>query len=829
MKRIIVFVLFLGLFLFLSGCTASMDSYVAEDTPAKIEKINFMEKATKECEDTKCYCLICENKTVDNWYGGTTVASLVGGNCYLKSDCTFDETKQTGVSKLLNDNKNAAVRPFMIGTGTTFSDLTVSNAFCQNGQDLAVKWVWGANGDDYPIPEPDRATCLLEKNVIPMYVLYSEGKAVSAARASQIAVLFQGKGPAILTTEINFEFDKASEVAQQAINMKKYCSNCLIAVAPKMGDLKSLDEVMKLASGSIDLVAVGVDSNYYPFADCDATRLVMYARNFSQYAMKEYSKPSIWPYIVIEEGTRNNADTCNWEENSTAMVNSYFFLTDLLPSLKYGVIGVSKYTYTPFVNPLNCSNCSDAWMPETQKWTDTIVNSEPRFSQWYSFCSIYSETSENGNRVLSVFPGQSDACQSCNQGVQNLNYYNLFKDSGGQAVYMMYTQPGNIQPIPADELNKWLTPQDASYPNSPVLPYYKCNFCVANESKTIPLELAGGVNDKGRVVNYGATTEQCTGFPQLDFYADQWDVDPMLIRAIVNHESSFDPCSASLVAKNKDAYDKYTAQGWSVFPGDFGCWKPHDEVGSGADQSGLCPNIVDLPEDLAYCAYGLGQVLEHPYWDWRVQSDGTLETGGYATPEQLSSYCFADYNPFNATHAACRAAYEFRGKWDAAKGIVEKYRVELGVGAPEKAELKRWYIAAIAAELYRGGFKTAWVYSMTTGNTESEKEFSESEIQGYAGVMASESKSCKKLEITVNDKGEKEITKIDYGPVTSFLDYLANCEGPCYYSQDFGTVKCRTYGKSILSKYYGLASTCLSKSKTSLACPDSRFEVNIKK
>jgi|GEM_PF-6406625 hypothetical protein len=830
MKRYYVLFLFLAGFLLLSGCTASLQNYVLEDAPNKVKTINFMENSTKICEEPTCYCMVCENSTVSDWFGLTTkTASLAGGKCYFKEDCIYDATNETGISKYLHDNENAAIRPFMIGTGTTFSDMTSSNAFCKNGQDLAVKWVWSANGDQYPLPEPDRATCLLEKNVIPVYVLYSGGKAISATRAAQIADKFNGAGPVIITTEINFDESKTAEVAAQAIYMKSVCPNCLIAVAPKMGDVKSLDAVMKVAATSIDLVAVGVDSNYYSFADCDQTRLMFYARNFSQYAMKTYSKPSIWPYIMIEEGKRNNADTCNWEDNSTAMLNSFFFLTDLLPSLKYGVVGVAKYSYTGFSNPLNCSSCSETYMAETQEWTTAkLLPIEPRFSQWYAFCSAYVEVDGKSNRVLNVFPGRSDACQTCNQGVQNLNYYTVFSDSGIKATYMTYTQVSTFQAIPADEdINGWAKPQDVSYPELPVLPYYKCNFCVANESN-IPVELAGGQNSEGRVVNYGSTLEQCTAFPQIDFYADQWDVDPLLLRAVINHESGFNPCSASVVAKNKAAYDTYKSQGMYVFPGDFGCWKDHSVVGSGADPSGLCPNIEELPEDLAYCAFGLGQVLEHPYWDWTTKADGTVYTGGYATPEQLEAYCFKDYNPLNATHAACRAAWEFKGKWESAEVIVDKYATQLGVADPSKAELKKWYTAAIAAELYRGGFRTAWIYSQTTGTADAEGEFNEQSIQSYASIMATESKLCKKITLEKNDKGELVKKIVDYGPVTSFLDYLANCEGPCQYSDDFQKVKCRTYGKSILSKYYGLASTCLNNNPSGPACPDSRFEKNIK-
>jgi hypothetical protein len=351
-----------------------------------------------------------------------------------------------------------------------------------------------------------------------------------------------------------------------------------------------------------------------------------------------------------------------------------------------------------------------------------------------------------------------------------MRFYSKFPDN---SPYMTNTQPGNIQPIPSDEMNKLPKSVVPGQPAQPPALYYTCDFCIK------------GAGSAGSA----ATSVACDSFPELDIYADQYDLDPWFFRAIIAGESAFTPCAASIVADSQVTRDKYggTYNNMPIFEGDYGCYKPHTRVGAGPDPDNLCPNVQELPEDLSYCAYGLTQVIEHPYSDWNGDY-----TGGDYSAQKVKNICFENFNPLNSTHAACLGAYKLKEKWDTAQGYIDGLGSSNYLGGEIRAdpEVRKRDIALVAAELYRGVPGTGRLTIMSW-------------LTQYSQVMNSDKKvcmvvKCESKDVTDSTTGEtKTVRTCDNTEhvVTGFADYLVNCQN-------------RDYGTKVLKRYDDMVSSC---------------------
>jgi ribosome modulation factor len=602
-------------------------------------------------------------------------------------------------------------------------------------------------------------------------------------------------------------------------------------------------------------------------------------------------------------------------------------------SLNDGVVGAAAYSVTGAVNPLNVSTAIGLF-DQTLPITKQVQSTDPRFSHFFGFCAVYAsdylssdgnknkfdnryriivpqdnwnraipvyETDVAGNPVIDQTTGKPKiktetnpitgkvtavttdhvvslvSCPSVFQntrfswlmGVENAStkYVVGYNPSTGEAItgqqltasqYKEKSSVLNMQPFEPDALNDW---------NNLPKPLFKCDYCVKAIGDAVP-----GTKDTGSGLS-GSTdyATWCNAFPQIDSYADYFDIDPWLVRAIMRHETGFGGanydaerarCTVAVVAKDQATLDKYcktfdasgtkckyasytsptTGKSIPIFPGDFGCYDyTHAyNVKNLGDPDGVCANVQGvylpttapdctdintdpslckatvtndpLPDDLAYCAYGLTAVIEHPYYDW---SD--TQTGGKSfTPQQVSEVCGSKYNPLNATDAICWGTYKIKLSWVSSEATVDTHITKgdyFGTEAKNDENIRRRYIASLVIEKNRGLF---------CGKGKPASQCVEYWIGNYNQIKDGNGAGlCNKItyETTVDQDGKKTTTpKIEdvSGKVIDFPSYLANCAP----DDQYGT---RKYSEKILNMYNSLISGC-SRSD----CPYGRLSENRK-
>ncbi|MEW6723017.1 MAG: hypothetical protein AB1324_07170, partial [Candidatus Micrarchaeota archaeon] len=264
-----------------------------------------------ECRMGSCWCMVCKNGT--NIFG--PLNNLIGGYCYWEKNCT---PERTAILNNRSQNPDFTIRHFMIGQGPSFGDFSVANTYCSDRLSMSVQWLLGSNESGYTLPDAQRSMCFLSKDVVPVYILYSNGTNISESRARRIGEILgtQGDdfwlgrlssgpvGPVVVVTEMNFNASQASLVADQVVAIDDACNGadraanrirCFIAVAPKINDFQALDAVMNALStrgalNRVDLVAYGIDGKYV--RGCNGPEVRQQALNFSSYALYNWSKPT---------------------------------------------------------------------------------------------------------------------------------------------------------------------------------------------------------------------------------------------------------------------------------------------------------------------------------------------------------------------------------------------------------------------------------------------------------------------------------------------------------------------------------------------------------
>jgi len=504
-----------------------MDKYYSQEA-LEISRNSGINLTENWCDptDQNCVCMICENSDWFEFFNPYNLfysLDLREGTCRFQPGCTedlFKETSELGISEMLFGQEQ--VRFFMLGQGTNFAEFADANRYCNNSLRLAVKWVTTTQGFDYPIPSSERAECLLEKDVMPMYLLYTENGSIDVESAGEFAETFNEVGPVIISAE--FDVDPTNRTAldlavDQAILMKSKCPNCLIAFSPKFqydsrefGDLdqkvgfnytyEALDYVFtespkrSEAASSIDLIGVGLNSHYSQ--DCSASKFVYDAKEYSKYALRKYNKPSIWPYILMDDGQANaplgEEGSCIWTNDE--IVKTYDELYKGISTfVSLGVIGYAPYSlYGLDSGPLECENCGLMNI-------DGVTYSQHQ--KFFSQCQVYYV----GNGIVPIVfsPVECADCSFAN----NYNRFQLEQFSSGKV-----TAPEDLEAV---------LPTDI---------FYTCNGQMLSE---VPEEIQLG----SYTYNIGDEAKQCTWYPELDIFSDLRDADPVLTRAITWMETGF--------------------------------------------------------------------------------------------------------------------------------------------------------------------------------------------------------------------------------------------------------------------------------------------------
>ncbi len=680
----------LVLIILTSGCLKNIKS--SQDYSVKyannLSKFTlFDEGAMGECKLGTCVCMVCQNGS--SWFGFTT--SLVGGNCSFVKDC--DAAKfRTLVNKTLTPN--SFPRQFMVGQGYSFNDFANANPYCGNRLDTSVQWLIGSNTTNYSLPDPDRSLCMLDKGVMPVYVLYSEGKNINPIQTRKIASLLAKGGPSktfaktlsggpvgpvIIVTEMDFNSsdDRAegavANVTEQIREINAQCNdrvtgqiNCLVALGVQMGDYDGVRKILidNNMKDEVDLIAFGLNAhtaNLSASRDIYCNPIILFNQGweFARFSLYNYSKPTIVPYIMLDSQGMDGSKSCNWTE--LKMVEGYksFFLPPTAHIFKYqkaGVIGVAPYDFNSSsfstTNPLNCIDCA-------------LGKNDLRMQSWFAPCKAY--------KVLA------------NKSPVGDNMIVFSNESGGNCDYSV--NPVGILQMGMGQNFNTITPELQEPDES----YFRCDACISeNGSYTF-----------GGLAPVTLNSEFCTKFPALDMYAGQRDIDPMLIRAIAYAESGFDPCVAGLIDGECNG-------------GSAG----YDYV---IDPEGIChyADSKTNSKTKRYCGLGLMQGLEAPFTFWPSEWSSTGTAGIYYTgaPDNhlfleaqmggRSGYydaaraCSPYYNPFNASHSACVGTYIYADKYASAKALVEKNRDVL-FGQTSNPGYEKAVTTYIALNFYRG-------------------------------------------------------------------------------------------------------------------------------
>jgi hypothetical protein len=200
-----------------------------------------------------CYCMACENKTSYSflgWLFNYYDSNLAGGNCSI-APCN-----QTDYAEIVQSDNDTQMRSFMMGMGQSFVSTGNANLYCNYTMQLATKWMKGTDGSPPRVPMVSRATCYLQRNALPLYIYYTEGKEISQVRTQEIADSFQGAdaGPAIVTTEVWLNSSNDADVAsvKQQIHSLRTCEKCLVVLAVKPNDYIALYKILGVPPNGID-------------------------------------------------------------------------------------------------------------------------------------------------------------------------------------------------------------------------------------------------------------------------------------------------------------------------------------------------------------------------------------------------------------------------------------------------------------------------------------------------------------------------------------------------------------------------------------------------
>ncbi len=716
MRTAIVLVL---LALFIAGCiqSAGGNSYIS-DYASSLNRTPISDPSQiAECETGGCHCMVCRNGT--NIFG-SAITSLVGASCYVEDECN-----QSVAARLYDSNQtpDLYIRQFMIGQGPTFSDFAYANPYCSYRLSMAVQFLSATNDTPYEMPDAERAICMLSKDIIPVYVLYSGGNNINNTAAREVGRIlgtegddvFFGRlsdgpvGPNVVVAEIDFNSSDAGTVANQIRAINEGCLNdrvssngtinCWVAVAPKIGDFESLDAVMNQVGDQVDVIAFGVNNKYMDSCDrgrVNPAKMMNAVRNFTEYAIYTHHKPSLIPYVLFDPGVQDIGG-CNWTESDVLSAYSAFWPTGVTALQQKGLIGIAPYNfnstqYGDVANPLKCRNCA-------------VGSTQQRLRSWYGWCQSYTNITTRTSTHPSagtpiIYPNASGGYCDFNANADYLMREVRFGDAGANRDIL---SPRTPDVRAAGEV------------------LFRCSACATSN-------LSAGAGSPFPSLGSGSamSDELCHKYyPAIEYWADAKSVDPMLVRAFIYSESGFDECAAAKVCRG--GYDG---------PGCFNPGTGQDECYSNAydeiyDPTGRCAaNLTNAPNsnsdtpDWRWCAFGLAQSIAPPYTYWEADHSPDGQDGQYAdiyrdagfyplSDERLSdaAACAQEtdppgqYNPFNPSHSICVAAEGVSDAVRIGEGVVRSMHASgaLPWGTTgDGAEKDSVFAAYIAAHIYRG-------------------------------------------------------------------------------------------------------------------------------
>jgi len=819
--------LFIPILLLFLGCAELVGDYsdvYRDGLPDEIQPVLDYNE-TGGCEESKCTVMLCNVERSQSylcqlgflkrwWDVNCPYASLEGSKCYFVRD--FNETDWENITK---DHPEIEIREFMIGQGATFWEFEEANQYCNNKLRMSVKWLVGNSNVNYSSPDVDRAECFLQRGIMPVYILYSNGTNINPERAGQIAQTLRDVGPVVITTEMGFDSSNATVVSlvqEQIRQIRDNCpeDQCLIALAPKMGDELGVARVFSDTTilDKTDLIAYGIDTRESK-TRCDVKWLFMKEVSpFSKKMVRTYQKPSIIPYAIFDVAPNGLGD-CDWEEEQVDEAYDYFFRGIAGTIVNSGIIGFAPYELYPDTGPIECNDCSITTYDSQNLEAN---NDSARFRSWFAYCQKYMgiPAEVSGSRI--AFPNAS----------------------GGGACNFIAGQPKNYLNLMYGGLDLSATPETPELQPKRKTDY-KCGSCIVESKEDL---------DAFNLPDWGGTVEPetCTAFEDdIALYAEKNDVDKMLVRAYISLETfytdlqgkggecsvNFDSFSGVYPPEYEEDVISYPRRicgyGASSLPENtlqqkrekYRKWAvPYME-----DPSGTCsrwPKSLDYD----YCALGLMQVIEVPYiyWDENMPTDDpswaeraertTMQLPGRPYVErELAKGCSEEFNPFNTTHVVCMGTAKLRGLMDSARTVVYSRADDLDIvesnGEVNKTKAKILE-AYIAAWMYNG----RWFNPVNPGSSWITKFAEQKEID--AGICESGDPTampscCLQDSLEYTSRGLESTVKTKSGECCGrqdFIDYVYHCES-WLFDNDHASGGF-DYGAIILGKYKEYLDEC---------------------
>lgn len=636
----------LGLFALLAlyGCTTDYSKLTDELKPKNLT-FNASDDVMNYTNGT-CIAMVCQNKTPQFPFNLFFDSSLKEGNC------SFQECNETRYQNIVVENGEEAtsIRVFMYGAGHSFLSFSDANTYCNNSMKMSVKWLIGNNLTSYPMPSKDRAECFLDKNIIPTYILYSNFTNVNATRAGEIAANLSGAGPLIIVSEAELDINKTryDQVYSEVSEMKSRCAKCLIALGVKMNGSNEYNVTQDMfaiypnLTSKIDLVAYGLNSHYFP--DCNPDLMLWYANNFSKFVLHTYSKPSLIMYALFDAANSSN-NSCKWYNETVG--NGYSDLyTYVGPLVSNGVIGASLYSLYG-VGPLQCEDCAfidPNYGADQCNPTFDPKKINPRFFNYMGFCQAYyvgiqekgtpEEQAKNYTNMDSLMPLVfSNGSKNCNFAF-NSNILRYVNESDVE-----------IKPL-LDNVEK-------------SEPFFSCAGCFGK----------GNISTTFTEIPPASQKVECSKYkPQIEIAADNFDMDPTLLRAVVWERSNFAQCDVGYAPKSWISVNPYNLM---EIANPNGCcqidWniKWYFDVCSGTDEL-PCKKESDFADPLSCkgeeckpAAYGLAHSTYYPWTIYRDHPSDPIPQAVRVCATKINDAGYPDFNPYRPYDSPCSYAYDF--------------------------------------------------------------------------------------------------------------------------------------------------------------------------
>lgn len=710
-----------------------------------------------------CLAMVCKNKTALFPFSLFIDSSIAGGNCSLVP------MNESEYNKTINGaNDLGSIRFFMYGAGHSFLSFSDANLYCNNSLKMSVKWLTGGAGTPYTMPDRKRAECFLDKNILPVYLLYSNSTNIDAQRAGDVAAALNGAGPAIIVSEAELDDSNPSNyplVESQLAAMRQNCPKCLIALGVKLNGSSEYNVTEAMLSDSavlhnVDLVAYGLNS--HSFTECNPDLLYWYAMNYSKSVLQKYNKPSLITYVLFDAANSSD-NSCTWLDATVA--NGYAEMFSQLQALvSDGIIGASLYSFYGG-GPLVCENCAfvNPNLGSACNYNFVPQKVEPKFSVYMGFCRAYYSGIEGditGVQPL-VFSNGSVGCSYA----LNSNLINYLRSTSTDMTAFGST---------TIEKSK---------------PFFTCAGCFDN----------GGNPPTHFTSVPPALPEFCTLYnPSVEIAADNFDMDPMLLRAAIWQESTFNPNKASYVPVTNRGCNKLNLL---EVPDPDNCANPEKQY---IDNSKLgdpvtpCRNSSQIApgnqgEECKPCAYGLGQAIEYPSYIYR--ENNLPYDPAVIVCASNSSNGVPDFNSYRPYDSACVYAYKYASlNLPVARNLVSTgdNAAKLGVQGTDDStqNTREWYAALLALDNVFGHQKKGCYAA-----SESQQDW----IDHFAAQKDRD--DCASTGVTLPCGSSACCGETD------FLKFMKNCE----HKGDF------SYGYDVLAKYYSLRESCDNPS-----CPDSK-------